>query len=749
MKRAIFVFFIFLTFSVSAKEDEDFFKKIESLTSAINQARKSGDLEKEIELLYERFQLNTITLNHNQSYVWGLELEDLIDHHEDLEIVKKIKQPYFSRMGWLFNTFSEYETSIEYYQISVAIADQEGNVEAKYKDLGAIAFTKFLLGDKEKALHQLDNLMQEVLALGNDNLKAEINYRFYTVWVESDPKKALAYAHESLNTSDTQNLSHRLTTVGNCYAQMGELDSALFYTNQGLQLAKENVFYTQESNALILLVSIYSQLGDFEKALENFKVYHMLQNDAMAFQSGMKLMTINQKTLEEKLMLQESLAEEKLINQRVLLWIFVFFTLILGIILFLLYKKIMLTNQQKKRIEEEKIRAEQSEQYVEQFLISLSHEIRTPMHAISGMVNALLRNPESNFKDEYLEAMRISSDNLLILLNDILDLAKIESGKMQLILEQFKPVQVAMGVIHLLKFKASEKGLELAVDVAEDFPEKMVADSSHLSQILINLLGNAIKFTDQGNIRLIMSKVGEYARFVVQDTGIGIPEEKLQLIFNSFEQLGKEQSRKYEGTGLGLSISKKLIELQGGRIWVESEQGKGSRFIFELPIHSEQINLSDAKIIPQLDLRSLGEKLKGIRILLVDDDVFNMMVVQDDLTFFIPEVSIIVAKSGEEALQHFEKSDVDLVLMDIHMPGMGGIAAAKKMRDLESLDKPGKRTPIIAITANIVHSEINKFMNSGMDDYIPKPYKVEEILGIISHYFQMDLSKISIINFKK
>lgn len=736
MKRAVFVFFILLNFSVSAKEDEDYFKKIESLTSSINQARKSEDLEKEIELLYERFQLNTRTLNHNQSYVWGLELEDLKDQYKDLEIVKKIKQPFFSRMGWLFNTFSEYESSIEYYQKSVAIANEEGNLEAKYKDLGAIAFNRYLLGDQEEALFLLDNLIQEVHTLGNDNLKAEINFRYYTVWIESDPEKALVHARESLNTSNSRDLSHRFTNMGNCFTELGELDSALFYTYKGLELAKENVFYTQESNAHILLVSIYSQLGDFEKALENFMIYHTLQNDARSFGSGLKLMAINQGILEEKLVLQESLAEEKLRNQRVLLWIFVFVTWVLGLILYILYKKIRLVNQQKKMIEEEKIRAEQSEQYVEQFLINLSHEIRTPMHAISGMVNALLRNPESKFKDEYMEAMRISSDNLLILINDILDLAKIESGKMQLIPEQFKPVKVAMGVVHLLKLKASEKGLAIGVDVAEDFPEKMVADPSRLSQILINLLGNAIKFTDSGKIQLIMSKAGENARFEVQDTGIGIPEEKLDLIFKSFEQLGKENSKKYEGTGLGLSISKKLIELQGGNIWVESKLGKGSRFIFELPIHHEQVSLSDPEINPQLDLRSLGEKLKGIRILLVDDDEFNMMVVQDDLTFFIPEVSILVANSGEEALQLFEKSDFDLVLMDIQMPGMGGIAAAKKMRDLEFQGKTGIRTPIIALTANIVQSEINRFMASGMDDYIPKPYKVEEILGIISHYFK-------------
>ena len=736
MRELIFVFFFSVGGTAFANETDFKMDSIQQLTENLKKARENEDLERQIELTYALFVLSSNSIFHNQTYVYSLELESLMDGQDSHPIFQKIKYPFFSKMGRLLNVLGEYENSLIYYQKAIEIADKNGLVEASSRDRGAVAFNLYLLGKKKEAKISLDHYLEEAMKLDNNELISDAHFRFYTIYIDTLPELALFHSRQSLNTSNLREFSHRNINMGTCFINLKQPDSALYYTEKGLHLAKENGFQIQESNALILLRNIYSEMGDYQKALESFEKYFAIQNISRSFGSGMKLMALDLDILEEKLALQESLTEEKLTNQRLLLWIFVIFTMTLGIILMLLYKKIILINQQKKRIEDEKIRAEQSEKYVEQFLINLSHEIRTPMHAISGMINALLRNPESNFKGEYMKAMRISSDNLLTLINDILDLAKIESGKMELNLEEFKPALVALGAVHSLKFKASEKGLELTTEIAEDFPENIIADPSRLSQILINLLGNAIKFTEHGKIRLILSKVDEYARFEVQDTGIGIPEDKQQLIFKSFEQLGKEPAIKYEGTGLGLSISKKLIELQEGKIRVESEQGKGSRFIFELPIHNGQVNLSGSKIKPKLDLENLGQKLQGIRILLVDDDEFNMMVVQDDLTFFIPDVSIQAAKSGEEALQFFQKNDFDLVLMDIHMPGIGGIGAAKKIRDLENLDKTRERTPIIALTANIVKSEILKFLDSGMDDYIPKPYKVEEILRVICQYFK-------------
>lgn len=735
MKWFLVLPFFFLCISAFA-QNELTSDQMDSLSERINEAKTSGDLSKEIELQYERFNLNSLTLNHNQSYVWGMELESLMDENQSLEIVQRIRQPFYSKMGRIFSAFGEYRSSLDYYQKSIALAEESGNIQEKYKNLGPVAFTEYLLGNQEKAERLLDELMENVKEFGNEDLIADVNFFYYTIWIDRDPAKALPYSRASLLTKNLRDYSHRMINLGTAYNRLGKYDSALINAKKGLEIAETNGFSTQKSNAHLLLKNIYLGMGDYQKALENFEIYHTLQIRNKSFRSGMKLMASNQEILEEKLALQNSLAQEKLSNQQKLIWIFGISALVLGVVLFLLYNRIRLINHQKKRIEQEKNRAEESERYVEQFLTNLSHEIRTPMHAISGMINALLRNPDSEFKGEYMEAMRISSDNLLVLLNDILDLAKIESGKMEISPEQMKPMQVASGVVHLFKFKASEKGLDLGIEVSEDFPETMQSDPSRLTQVLINLIGNAIKFTDSGFIRLKLSRVGDKARFEVMDTGMGIPQEKLKVIFDSFEQVDQLQSRKQVGTGLGLSISKRLIELQGGEIWVESELGKGSSFIFELPIISERDSLMEVSSEDLVDLNSLGKKLNGIRILLVDDDEFNMMVVQDDLSYFIPEVELTIGKSGEEAIELFKTGQFDLILMDIHMPGMGGIEAAKKIRELESTLGIERKIPIIALTANIVQSEIDKFLASGMEEYIPKPYKIEEILLKLTRFYK-------------
>ena len=717
-----------------AQVDEEMSKQLELLTQEILKAKKEESISELIKLGFDRFYLNTQTLNHNQSYVWGIEVEELLEQNPDLPVVKKIKQPFYSRMGWLFNTFGEYPSSKEYYLKSIALAKIAGDAMAEYKDRGAVAFTEYLMGNISEAEIQLDQILKEVEELGNKELIAETNYRYYTLWIDRDPVLALKYVRNSLGTQSQKDYAHRLICVGTCFDRLDQYDSALVYARKGLTISEDNSYFTQKSNAHILLMNIYSGMEDYQQALENFEIYHSMHNNSRSFQSGMMLMAINQEILQEKLLLQESLAEEKLSNQRLLIWIFVYATLILGTVLFYLYSQIKLINKQKAQIEIEKNRAEQSEKYVEQFLTNLSHEIRTPMNAISGMVYALLRKPDSEFRKDYLEAMRISSDNLLVLLNDILDLAKIESGKIQFQPEPVNAIQVADEVIHLLNLKASEKNILLKLKVSKDFPAMIFTDSARLTQVLTNLVGNAIKFTNDGRVELRLSLEKEAVRFEVMDTGIGIPNEKLEVIFDSFEQVDGLHFRKNTGTGLGLSISKKLVELQGGKIWAESQVGEGSAFIFTLPFRVNSVSISGEKMDQDADLHALGESLRGVRILLADDDEFNLMIVQDDLNYFIPEVKILVAGDGKEALEKFASGSFELVLLDIHMPKLGGAEVASEIRKIEKEKGVTHPIPIIALTANIIPSEIEKFMKYGMSDYIPKPYRIEEILKKIAFY---------------
>ncbi len=382
-------------------------------------------------------------------------------------------------------------------------------------------------------------------------------------------------------------------------------------------------------------------------------------------------------------------------------------------------------------LKEQKERAERSERYKEQFLANMSHEIRTPMHAISGMTNILARNEHPEHQDKFLKAIQENTGNLLVILNDILDLSKIEAGKIEIEHIPMNPSQVVGNVAEVLRLKAEEKKLILLTPIAEGIPEKVMGDPTRLAQILLNLIGNAIKFTEKGKIELSVTEVDSKLRFSVQDTGIGIPKEKLENIFGSFEQADVSTTREYGGTGLGLSISKQLVELQNGTIWVESQIGIGSTFIFELPFELVEADEKMEGQVSEEQLMAMAASLSGIKILLAEDNAFNIMVARDDLEFYIPEVKIGVAENGKEAIHEFENGNFDLILMDMHMPEMNGYDATKAIRELEASRENKKPIPIIAMTASLLKSELDQCFEAGMNNYIPKPYKYEELIGRI------------------
>ncbi|MDF1865623.1 MAG: ATP-binding protein [Saprospiraceae bacterium] len=376
----------------------------------------------------------------------------------------------------------------------------------------------------------------------------------------------------------------------------------------------------------------------------------------------------------------------------------------------------------------QKERAERSEKFKEQFLANMSHEIRTPMHAISGMTNILLRNRTFKHQQKFLKAIQQNSGNLLVILNDILDLSKIEAGKIEIESIPVKPVIVIENVVEIMKIKAEEKGLTLQSSIDQNIPEYIYGDPTRLSQILLNLIGNAIKFTEKGGVQLNVLPVNEKIRFEVKDSGIGIPDDKLESVFGKFNQANESITRKYGGTGLGLNITKELVELQKGTIWVESEENVGSTFFFDLPLVSVETNKILEKQITEEQLQEMGAALSGLNILLVEDNDFNIMVATDDLSYYIPDVNIGFAKNGNLAIQEFENGNFDLILMDIQMPELSGYDATKAIRKLEKEDA---HIPIIAMTASLLKSEIALCYEAGMDSYIPKPYQVEELIGTI------------------
>jgi len=402
------------------------------------------------------------------------------------------------------------------------------------------------------------------------------------------------------------------------------------------------------------------------------------------------------------------------------------FLLVVGLFsrLRFLRKAKMKMEEQHKRIAAEKQRAEESEKVREQFLSKMSHEIRTPLSSIMGISHILKKNEHTGEQEKYLDAIWQSSENLLVILNDILDLSRLESGKIEIEKIPFQPVSELMKLRELLKYKAEEKGIDLLCDLHPDIPKVLLGDPVRLNQILLNLTGNAIKFTEKGKIRVSiwLKEIVENKAIIecqVMDTGIGIPPDRLDKIFDSFTQADSNTTRKYGGTGLGLTISKQLLELQNGSISVKSTPGEGSIFTFQIPFE-----IGDENDIQTVDEPVAEKKLKDLTILLVEDNEFNIMVVTEELKSFVEGVQIDVAENGKEAVSKALSTDYDLILMDIEMLEMNGYEAARAIREMEA---PKNKTPIIAMTANAMKGEIQKCFDAGMNEFISKPFAPDDL----------------------
>jgi signal transduction histidine kinase len=380
--------------------------------------------------------------------------------------------------------------------------------------------------------------------------------------------------------------------------------------------------------------------------------------------------------------------------------------------------------------------AEHSAQAKSTFLANMSHEIRTPLNAIIGMSN-LASNADDLIKvKDYLSKVNVSAIHLLGVINDILDMSKIDAGKLVLSHSDFTVSELVNNVIMLIQFKSEEKRQVFKWEIDEDVPKAIVSDNQRLSQVLINLLSNAVKFTpDGGEITLnvkcdLKSKTEAILRFEVSDTGIGISDEQKQTLFESFAQADESISRRFGGTGLGLAISKRLINMMDGDISVHSALGKGTTFSFTI---SAEIGKADHQTVnKKIEIGDISGLFKGKRILLVEDIEINRMVIDgllEDSGAIITE-----AENGKIACEKFERSGgaFDLIFMDIQMPEMGGYTATETIR---KMDIPAAKTiPILAMTASVFREDIVKCLAAGMNDHIGKPIEFPELIIKMKKY---------------
>lgn len=384
-------------------------------------------------------------------------------------------------------------------------------------------------------------------------------------------------------------------------------------------------------------------------------------------------------------------------------------------------------------LEAEKERAEHSEKAKEQFLANMSHEIRTPMNAILQATRLLIEKEPRQEQMKYLNAIRQSSDNLLIIINDILDLSKIEAGRISLEKIDFDLHSQVMSAVNTLKFNADEKKLLLTCDIAPDVPKIVSGDPYRLTQIILNLAGNAIKFTEQGFVKVAVTALNKAhdsseIHFEISDSGIGIAADKLAYIFDMFTQESSSTTRKFGGTGLGLAICKRLIELQGGSIDVKSRLGDGSQFIFKIVYEVPEHTFENEHPLSGTNINQTN--LNGLRILLAEDNDFNQMVAVDSLESAIPGAKIDLAKNGKQAVEFVLKNTYDIILMDIQMPEMDGHEATRIIRKLS--DEKINSIPIIAMTASVIKAEVDKCFESGMNAFVPKPFNIDELLTKIA-----------------
>jgi hypothetical protein len=544
-------------------------------------------------------------------------------------------------------------------------------------------------------------------------------------------KKQLEYIHNKREDSIRQqkqlaeeNLKEQARVLAQKQKQLDSTSRNLTASEQERTTVSMALKKTQSDLTLEKINALEKErkltLAEEEQALQATNM--QLQESKLQLQQSELALQKSKNELQEN---ELQIKDRKLSNQRLYIYIGLGGILILAVFLFFI-------GRERKKAIQQKLRAERSERFKQDFIANISHEIRTPMNAIIGMTGLLLQKNPMPEQENYLKAISKSADILLHVINDVLDLSKIEAGKLEMESIDFSLADTVKQVKDTLSYRAEDKGLQLIATIDDKLSDVLVGDPFRLNQVLINLGGNALKFTEKGGVHIDISQhkaegTDVWVKYAIIDTGIGIPADKLSKLFESFSQVKSSDTRKYGGTGLGLSISKHLVELQGGNIEVESAIGKGTTFSFIIKYTAGSANRLQQRLAAEQNAD--GTILNGLRILIADDNEYNRLVVNETL-HLIADVFTEEVVNGQEALDMLKANTYDLILMDVQMPVMNGIDATKYIRN--EMKAPKKDIPIIALTASVLRADLDLCFESGMTAYVPKPFKPWQLVNTIA-----------------
>ncbi len=632
--------------------------------------------------------------NASKYYQWALEInEELHDELSQSAILINISNIHFD--------LYDYDNALEYAKRCLEIFkkyDDRARLIGVYHTLGNIYFKK---EDFDNALINFKNSLQltEPNAVGHMMANSGIGKVYFKLKKYDRARYYLKQAFEqseALSNIEGQIISEFY--MSRVLIDEGQYEPALKHLDNAFSIATELSRKHDIMSMHELYATVYEKLGDIPKAYASLKRFENLKEEI--FQQN----TINKlRSLQTRHEIEFAVKEKEV--------------------------------------------AEQSARLKQEFIANMSHEIRTPMNAIVGMTRLLLEKEPRQDQLKYLHAITQSADNLLVIINDILDFSKIEAGKITIENIPFSLRSVLKNVVTLLLFKAEEKGISIRFVVEEDLPDALLGDPTRLSQVLMNLAGNAVKFTEQGYVRIdcrILDRQEQNIRlaFDVIDTGIGISEEYVSRIFESFTQAGTDVARKFGGTGLGLTISKQLVELMDGNIEVKSKLNEGTVFTFTLPFR-----LADEMTETESENNEYAPEdidiLNKTKLLLVDDNEFNRILALDTLHTLAPQMQVETANTGIKAIEKIKTDAFDIVLMDIQMPEMNGMEATKKIR--KELSEEKRDIKILAMTANVMREDIEHYLSIGMNDHVPKPFRKSELIGrILAHLDKTTIAKRSV-----